>query len=58
MKTGSNQFAETLAAVGAKRIYGIVGNSLHGLTEAIRRQSKVEWAEVRHKEVGVLAGES
>ena len=32
-KTVADQFAETLAAAGVKRIYGIVGDSLNGLTE-------------------------
>ena len=43
MKTVADQFAETLAAAGIKRIYGIVGDSLNGLTDAIRRQGKIEW---------------
>jgi len=34
MKTVADQFAETLAAAGVKRIYGIVGDSLNGLTDA------------------------
>jgi DNA-binding ferritin-like protein len=38
MKTVADQFAETLAAAGVKRVYGIVGDSLNGLTDAIRRQ--------------------
>jgi pyruvate dehydrogenase (quinone) len=33
MKTVADQFAGTLAAVGVKRIYGVVGASLNGLTE-------------------------
>jgi hypothetical protein len=33
----ADQFAETLAAAGVKRIYGIVGDSLNGLTDSIRR---------------------
>jgi hypothetical protein len=37
-KTVADQFVETLAAVGIKRIYGIVGDSLNGLTDSIRRQ--------------------
>jgi pyruvate dehydrogenase (quinone) len=41
----------TLAAAGVKRIYGIVGDSLNGLTDAIRRQGKIEWVHVRHEEV-------
>jgi pyruvate dehydrogenase (quinone) len=42
MKTVADQFAETLVAAGIKRIYGIVGDSLNGLTDAIRRQGKIE----------------
>jgi thiamine pyrophosphate-dependent acetolactate synthase large subunit-like protein len=40
-KTVADQFAETLAAAGVKRVYGIVGDSLNGLTDAIRRQGKI-----------------
>ncbi|MCK1478222.1 ubiquinone-dependent pyruvate dehydrogenase [Bradyrhizobium sp. 197] len=53
--TVADQFAETLAASGVKRIYGIVGDSLNGLTDAIRRQGKIEWVHVRHEEVAAFA---
>jgi pyruvate dehydrogenase (quinone) len=55
MRTVADQFAETLAAVGVKRIYGIVGDSLNGLTDAIRRQGRIEWVHVRHEEVAAFA---
>src|SRR5580693_5398270 len=55
MKTVADQFAETLAAAGVKRIYGIVGDSLNGITDAIRRQGKIEWVHVRHEEVAAFA---
>ncbi len=55
MRTVADQFAETLAAAGVKRIYGIVGDSLNGLTDAIRRQGKIEWVHVRHEEVAAFA---
>jgi pyruvate dehydrogenase (quinone) len=55
MKTVADQFAETLAAAGIKRIYGIVGDSLNGLTDSIRRQGKIEWVHVRHEEVAAFA---
>ncbi|HTS93756.1 MAG TPA: ubiquinone-dependent pyruvate dehydrogenase [Stellaceae bacterium] len=55
MGTVADQFAETLAAIGVKRIYGIVGDSLNGLTDAIRRQKKIEWMHVRHEEVAAFA---
>src|SRR5246127_591346 len=54
-KTVADQFAETLAASGVKRIYGIVGDSLNGITDAIRRQGKIEWLHVRHEEVAAFA---
>jgi pyruvate dehydrogenase (quinone) len=38
VRTVADQFAETLVIAGIKRIYGIVGDSLNGLTDAIRRQ--------------------
>jgi hypothetical protein len=37
-KTIADQFAEVLATAGVKRIYGIVGDSLNGQTDALRRQ--------------------
>jgi pyruvate dehydrogenase (quinone) len=55
MRTVAEQFAETLVASGVKRIYGIVGDSLNGLTDAIRRQGKIEWIHVRHEEVAAFA---
>jgi len=54
-KTVADQFAETLAAAGVKRIYGIVGDSLNGLTDSLRRQGKIEWVHVRHEEVAAFA---
>jgi pyruvate dehydrogenase (quinone) len=54
-KTLADQFVETLVAAGVKRIYGIVGDSLNGLTDAIRRQGKIEWIHVRHEEAAAFA---
>jgi len=55
MKTVADQFAETLATAGVKRMYGIVGDSLNGLTDAVRRQGRIEWVHVRHEEVAAFA---
>jgi len=54
-KTVADQFVETLAAAGVKRIYGIVGDSLNGLTDSLRRQGAIEWVHVRHEEVAAFA---
>src|SRR6202048_397330 len=56
MKTNIAGFiVRTLAAAGVKRIYGVVGDSLNGLTEALRTQEAVEWIGLRHAEVGAFA---
>ena len=58
MSTVADQFAETLAMSGVKRIYGVVGDSLNGITDSIRRQGKIEWIHVRHEEVATFAAGS
>ena len=55
MTTVADQFAGILTTAGVKRIYGIVGDSLNGLTDAIRRQGEIEWVHVRHEEVAAFA---
>src|SRR5712675_1979302 len=55
MSTVADQFATTLAVAGVKRIYGVVGDSLNGLTDSLRRQGKIEWVHVRHEEVAAFA---
>src|SRR5437868_1818186 len=54
-KMVADQLVETLVAAGVKRIYGIVGDSLNGLTDSLRRQGKIEWVHVRHEEVAAFA---
>ena len=46
---------ETLKQAGVKRIFGVVGDSLNGLTEALRRQNDIDWVHVRHEEVAAFA---
>jgi pyruvate dehydrogenase (quinone) len=54
-RTVADQMVETFAAAGVKRIYGIVGDSLNGFTDALRRHGGVEWLHVRHEEVAAFA---
>jgi len=54
-RTVADQFVDTLAAAGVKRIFGVVGDSLNGLTEVIRRRGDIEWVHVRHEEVAAFA---
>src|ERR1700755_2981227 len=48
-------FIETLVNAGVKRIYGVVGDSLNGLTDVIRKSKKIEWVHARHEEVAAFA---
>lgn len=45
---------ETLQEAGVKHCYGIVGDTLNHITDAIRR-SDIEWVHVRHEEAGAMA---
>ncbi len=54
-KTVADQMVETLAAVGVERVYGIVGDSLNGFTDALRRHGGIQWLHVRHEEVAAFA---
>ena len=54
--TVADQMVETLAAAGVKRIYGIVGDSLNGFTDSLRRHGDgIQWLHVRHEEVAAFA---
>src|ERR1700691_3158225 len=55
MSTVAESLVATLAAAGVKRIYGIVGDSLNGIIDEIRRQKTIEWVHVRHEEVAAFA---
>lgn len=46
---------ETLEQARVERIFGVVGDSLNGLTEALRRRGKIDWVHVRHEEVAAFA---
>ncbi len=46
---------EMLANAGVKRCYGIVGDALNPVIDALRRNGKIEFIHVRHEEYGVLA---
>jgi pyruvate dehydrogenase (quinone) len=54
-KTAAQFLAETLEAAGVKRIYGVVGDSLNGLTDALRRRKSIDWVHVRHEEGAAFA---
>jgi pyruvate dehydrogenase (quinone) len=44
-----------LADLGVKSIWGVVGDALNPVTDAIRREERLEWIGVRHEEAGAFA---
>jgi pyruvate dehydrogenase (quinone) len=46
---------QTLIEAGVKRVYGVAGDSLNGMTDTIRKSDKIEWLHMRHEEVAAFA---
>jgi pyruvate dehydrogenase (quinone) len=55
MTTVADIFVETLVNVGVKRIYGIVGDSLNGITNTLQNVPEISWVHVRHEEAAAGA---
>ncbi|MDE1150409.1 MAG: thiamine pyrophosphate-binding protein [Azospirillaceae bacterium] len=53
-KTVADIMVETLRAAGARRCYGVPGDTLNYFTDALRR-SDLRWVHVRHEEAGAMA---
>src|SRR5882757_7288288 len=55
-KTAADQIVEMMIDVGIKRVYGLVGDSINPITDAIRRtKGKLQWVHCRNEEVGAFA---
>src|SRR3979490_1468122 len=54
-RTIADLMAETLNVAGVKRIYGVVGDSLNGFTDSLRKQKKIDWVHMRHEEAAAFA---
>ncbi|MFE9406977.1 pyruvate dehydrogenase [Streptomyces sp. NPDC006530] len=51
----AEQFVDILTRAGVQRMYGVVGDSLNPVVDAIRRNSAIDWIQVRHEEVAAFA---
>jgi pyruvate dehydrogenase (quinone) len=54
-QTIAELIVDTLHAAGVKRIYGVTGDSLNGLSDALRRKGTIEWVHMRHEEAAAFA---
>jgi pyruvate dehydrogenase (quinone) len=53
--TVADQIVEVLVQAGVQRVYGLVGDSLNPLADAIRRNRSIGWVHVRNEEAAALA---
>lgn len=51
----ADQFVQVLVQAGVQRIYGVVGDSLNPIVDAIRRTPGIEWIHVHNEEAGAFA---
>ena len=51
----ADQLVNQLVAAGVRHVYGIVGDSLNPVVDAVRRTEGIEWVQVRHEEAGAFA---
>ncbi|MDD7963964.1 pyruvate dehydrogenase [Actinomycetospora lemnae] len=59
-RTVADQLIEVLVQAGVRRIYGLVGDSLNPIVDAVRRsggsaQGGIDWVHVHNEEAGALA---
>ena len=58
-KTAADQIAEMMIEAGIQRVYGVVGDSINPIVDAIRRtDGKLRWVHCRNEEVGAFAAGS
>src|SRR5579863_7322050 len=46
---------EILHSAGVHRVYGVVGDSLNGITDSLRKRGDIAWIHTRHEEAGAFA---
>ncbi|MFF9012304.1 pyruvate dehydrogenase [Streptomyces sp. NPDC014870] len=51
----AEQFVDILVRAGVRRLYGVVGDSLNPVVDAVRRTPDIDWIQVRHEEVAAFA---
>ncbi len=54
-KTVAHLLVDVLVEAGVQRIYGVSGDSLNGITDAIRTTGRLDWVHTRHEEVAAFA---
>ncbi|PUA79355.1 thiamine pyrophosphate-dependent enzyme [Nocardioides currus] len=55
MTTVAELLIESLADHGVRHVWGVVGDALNPVTDAIRREDRIDWMAVRHEETAAFA---
>ena len=55
MTTVAELIVDALPELGVRSVWGVVGDALNPVTDAIRREERLEWIGVRHEEAGAFA---
>jgi pyruvate dehydrogenase (quinone) len=55
MTTVAEMIVNAIAEQGVRTIWGVVGDALNPVTDAIRQDERLEWIGVRHEEAGAFA---
>src|SRR6266566_5178974 len=54
-KRVADLLVDVLADAGVRRIYGVSGDSLNGITDSLRTREDIRWIHVRHEETAAFA---
>ena len=54
-QTVAELLVETLAEIGVRHVFGVVGDALNPFTDALGKSDDIDWIGVRHEEGGALA---
>src|SRR5262250_2062521 len=54
-RTIAQLLVDILIAAGVRRVYGVAGDSLNGITDALRAEGTIEWIHTRHEETAAFA---
>src|ERR1700739_1284862 len=54
-KRVADLLVDVLADAGVRRMYGVSGDSLNGITDSIRVRRDVQWVHLRHEETAAFA---
>src|SRR2546422_1156291 len=54
-KKVADLLVDVLADAGVRRMYGVSGDSLNGITDSIRTRRDIQWVHLRHEETAAFA---